>query len=279
MRFKLSASFLVICALSACGPAPAPADLEKETASVEPAPLDPEAPAAEQATLASCGPVTAQGYCGVTFGMTPEQASRSFPVGLESYDGADPDRQSDPNHCFEMFGVEPVQSVSFLVEGRKVGRVDFLTETPRTVDAYNDVGGNIIAVDEVPQDRVNQYGVIDPVTAGDQGPLVKMKGMVEKPPIEQAPSRLKITGRYILQPQVFDLLATQTPGAGGEIQLTDAMQRLMGSQDFHAFKYAGQDYDCGDKLLYLEAFAAMALAHPELGAKAKAVLENVLKKG
>ena len=136
MRFKLSASFLVICALSACGPAPAPADLEKETASVEPAPLDPEAPAAEQAALASCGPVTAQGYCGVTFGMTPEQASRSFPVGLESYDGADPDRQSDPNHCFEMFGVEPVQSVSFLVEGRKVGRVDFLTETPRTADGF-----------------------------------------------------------------------------------------------------------------------------------------------
>jgi UTP--glucose-1-phosphate uridylyltransferase len=131
----------------------------------------------------------------------------------------------------------------------------------------------------VPHERVNQYGVIDPVTAGDKGPLVKMKGMVEKPPIDKAPSNLKITGRYILQPQVFDLLATQTPGAGGEIQLTDAMQRLMSSQDFHAFKYAGQDYDCGDKLLYLEAFAAMALAHPELGAKARAVLEATLKKG
>jgi UTP--glucose-1-phosphate uridylyltransferase len=147
------------------------------------------------------------------------------------------------------------------------------------IDAYNEVGGNIIAVDEVPQERVNQYGVIDPVTAGDAGPLVKMKGMVEKPPIDKAPSRLKITGRYILQPEVFDLLATQTPGAGGEIQLTDAMQRLMSAQDFHAFKYAGQDYDCGDKLLYLEAFAAMALAHPELGARAREVLEATLKKG
>jgi UTP--glucose-1-phosphate uridylyltransferase len=150
------------------------------------------------------------------------------------------------------------------------------------VDAYNKVGGNIVAVDEVPQDRVNQYGVIDPVTAGDpngsRGPLVKMKGMVEKPPVGQAPSRLKITGRYILQPEVFGLLATQTPGAGGEIQLTDAMQRLMGSQDFHAFKYDGKDYDCGDKLLYLEAFAAMALNHPELGAKARDVLEGVLKR-
>jgi UTP--glucose-1-phosphate uridylyltransferase len=145
------------------------------------------------------------------------------------------------------------------------------------VAAYNKVGGNIIAVDEVPADRVNQYGVIDPVTAGDKGPLVKMKGMVEKPPVDKAPSRLKITGRYILQPEVFDLLATQTPGAGGEIQLTDAMQRLMGRQDFHAFKYDGKDYDCGDKLLYLEAFAAMAVAHPDLGAKARDVLEGVLK--
>ncbi len=146
------------------------------------------------------------------------------------------------------------------------------------VAAYNDTGGNIVAVDEVPENRVNQYGVIDPVTAGDAGPLVKMKGMVEKPPVGQAPSRLKITGRYILQPEIFNLLVTQTPGAGGEIQLTDAMLRLMNTQSFHAFKYAGQDYDCGDKLLYLEAFAAMALNHPELGAKAKAVLEAVLKK-
>src|SRR5690606_5690030 len=119
------------------------------------------------------------------------------------------------------------------------------------VRAYNDVGGNIVSVDEVPADRVNQYGVIDPVTAGYAGPLVKMKGMVEKPPVGQAPSRLKITGRYILQPEIFNLLETQTPGAGGEIQLTDAMLRLMDTQAFHAFKYAGQDYDCGDKLLYL----------------------------
>jgi UTP--glucose-1-phosphate uridylyltransferase len=146
------------------------------------------------------------------------------------------------------------------------------------IAAYNEVGGNIIAVDEVPADRVNQYGVIDPTTAGDKGPLVKMKGMVEKPPVGQAPSRLKITGRYILQPEVFDLLATQSPGAGGEIQLTDAMLRLMGRQDFHAFKYDGKDYDCGDKLLYLEAFAAMAVSHPELGVKAREVLEAVLKR-
>jgi UTP--glucose-1-phosphate uridylyltransferase len=146
------------------------------------------------------------------------------------------------------------------------------------VAAYNEVGGNVIAVDEVPAERVSSYGVIDPAEPGATGRLVKMKGMVEKPPVASAPSRLKITGRYILQPEVFDLLATQTPGAGGEIQLTDAMQRLMGSQTFHALKYDGQDYDCGDKLLYLEAFAAMALAHPELGEAARGVLQGVLNR-
>ena len=146
------------------------------------------------------------------------------------------------------------------------------------VEAYNQVGGNIIAVDEVPAERVSSYGVIDPVEPGATGRLVKMKGMVEKPPVASAPSRLKITGRYILQPEVFDLLATQTPGAGGEIQLTDAMQRLMSSQTFHALRYDGQDYDCGDKLLYLEAFAAIALAHPDLGEEARRVLEGVLKR-
>jgi UTP--glucose-1-phosphate uridylyltransferase len=146
------------------------------------------------------------------------------------------------------------------------------------VKAYNQVGGNIIAVDEVPAERVSSYGVIDPAEPNATGRLVKMKGMVEKPPVASAPSRLKITGRYILQPEIFDLLATQTPGAGGEIQLTDAMQRLMGSQTFHAYRYDGQDYDCGDKLLYLEAFAAMALAHPELGDAARGVLQNVLNR-
>lgn len=147
------------------------------------------------------------------------------------------------------------------------------------IEAYNETGGNIVAVDEVPAERVSSYGVIAPADGAGEGPIVRMKGMVEKPPVDKAPSRLKITGRYILQPEVFELLATQTPGAGGEIQLTDAMERLMQSQDFYAFRYQGQDYDCGDKLLYLEAVAAMALAHPELGAKARAVLEAVLKKG
>jgi UTP--glucose-1-phosphate uridylyltransferase len=161
---------------------------------------------------------------------------------------------------------------------------DVLVNGPKSclaqmVEAYNETGGNIVAVDEVPAERVSSYGVIAPADGAGDGPIVRMKGMVEKPPVDKAPSRLKITGRYILQPEVFELLATQTPGAGGEIQLTDAMERLMQSQDFYAFRYQGQDYDCGDKLLYLEAVAAMALNHPELGTKARAVLEAVLKKG
>jgi len=144
------------------------------------------------------------------------------------------------------------------------------------IEAYRQVGGNIVAVDEVPAERVSSYGVIDPLGAPG-GPLIPMKGMVEKPPAAEAPSRLKITGRYILQPEIFDLLATQTPGAGGEIQLTDAMLRLMTRQSFHALRYEGQDYDCGDKLLYLQAFAAMAIAHKDLGKDARRILTDLLK--
>lgn len=145
MRLNLLTPLPIVLALSACGPSSAPEPEPAERASVEPAPLDPEAPAAEQAALASCGPVTAQGYCGVTFGMAPNQASAKFPGGLESYDGADPSGQSDPSHCFEMFGIEPVQGVSFLIEGQKVGRVDLLTEAAKTADGFG-VGTEALAI-------------------------------------------------------------------------------------------------------------------------------------
>lgn len=124
-------------ALGACGgPAPASDGAAGEGASVEPAPLDPAAPAEEKAALASCGPVTAEGYCGVAFGMSPAEAVARFPVKLENYDGADSDMQKDPNHCYEMFAAEPVQGVTFLVENQKVGRVDFLTEAARTAEGF-----------------------------------------------------------------------------------------------------------------------------------------------
>ncbi len=147
------------------------------------------------------------------------------------------------------------------------------------MDHYNEVGGNIIAVDEVPMERVHKYGVIKPAAGADaSSKLIKMDAMVEKPPREEAPSNLKITGRYILQPEIFALLETQGAGAGNEIQLTDSMERLMADQDFYATRFEGDDYDCGDKMLYLQAAAGYALANKEHGAKAREILEELLQR-
>jgi UTP--glucose-1-phosphate uridylyltransferase len=142
-------------------------------------------------------------------------------------------------------------------------------------DAYRKVGGNIIAVE--PTDTPERYGVITPESR--DGRLIKMKGMVEKPKREAAPSNLFISGRYILQPEIFALLESQEPGAGGEIQLTDAMARLMQTQSFHALEYDGVTYDCGDKIGYLRANAAYALANTEYGAQAAETLRKLLAKG
>lgn len=145
------------------------------------------------------------------------------------------------------------------------------------MDAYNKVGGNIIAVDAIPEDRVSNYGVIKP-KAGENyktKKLISMDGMVEKPAIADAPSNLKITGRYILQPELMSLLKDQEAGAGGEIQLTDAMARLMSHQTFHAFVYDGQDYDCGSKLGYLEAVLAFAKIHKEIGTDARDLIKRM----
>ncbi|MEL7113027.1 MAG: UTP--glucose-1-phosphate uridylyltransferase GalU [Pseudomonadota bacterium] len=141
------------------------------------------------------------------------------------------------------------------------------------VDAYNQTGGNIIAVDPVPEERVSSYGVIAP--KGDRnGRMIEMSAMVEKPPREEAPSNLAITGRYILQPEIFGLLADQGAGAGGEIQLTDAMARLMEMQRFFAYEFEGAPYDCGSKLGYFEAVLAHALDHPEIADGARRLISN-----
>jgi UTP--glucose-1-phosphate uridylyltransferase len=140
------------------------------------------------------------------------------------------------------------------------------------VDAYNKVGGNIIAVE--PTDTPERYGVITPESR--DGRLIKMKGMVEKPKREEAPSNLFISGRYILQPEIFELLESQGPGAGNEIQLTDSMARLMGVQPFHAFEYEGTTYDCGDKVGYMRATAAYALANEEHGDRVAAMMRDLL---
>jgi UTP--glucose-1-phosphate uridylyltransferase len=141
-------------------------------------------------------------------------------------------------------------------------------------DVYAEVGGNVIGVEQVPEADTHKYGIVDP--AERNGRRISMRGMVEKPPRGEAPSNLSISGRYILQPQIFDLLATQGRGAGGEIQLTDAMARLMQDQAFTAYEYEGVTHDCGDKIGLLRANVALALKRPDLGEAAREAISALL---
>ena len=130
------------------------------------------------------------------------------------------------------------------------------------VDAFGETRGNLVAVEEVPQHQTNRYGVLDPMS--DDGRLVAIKGLVEKPEPTKAPSRLAVIGRYILLPEIFEHLSLQHRGAGGEIQLTDAMARMIGRAPFHGLRFAGRRFDCGGKLGYLEAMIACALEREDL---------------
>jgi UTP--glucose-1-phosphate uridylyltransferase len=142
------------------------------------------------------------------------------------------------------------------------------------VDAYNEVGGNLISVLEVPREDVSSYGVIDPGTSS--GALTEVRGLVEKPAVENAPSNKIISGRYILQPEVMRTLEGQEKGAGGEIQLTDAMARMIGLQPFHAVTFAGRRYDCGSKTGFIEATLALALEREDLGLEVRRIAERLL---
>jgi UTP--glucose-1-phosphate uridylyltransferase len=148
----------------------------------------------------------------------------------------------------------------------------------QAIAAYDTVGGNIIVVEPAPEGEAHKYGIValDPATAGFDGRLARMTGMVEKPAPGTEPSNLFISGRYILQPEVFELLASQGAGSDGEIQLTDAMVRLMQRQDFHALAYDGVTFDCGDKIGLLRANVAFALAHPELGGRAREAIAALM---
>jgi UTP--glucose-1-phosphate uridylyltransferase len=149
----------------------------------------------------------------------------------------------------------------------------------QAIAAHDAVGGNIIVVEPVPPGEAHKYGIValGETAGGFDGRLARMTGMVEKPPPGTEPTDLFISGRYILQPKLFELLANQAKGAGGEVQLTDAMVRLMATESFHALRYDGVTYDCGDKIGLLRANIAFAVAHPELGAAARAAAEAVLK--
>ncbi|MGH2340234.1 UTP--glucose-1-phosphate uridylyltransferase GalU [Segnochrobactraceae bacterium EtOH-i3] len=142
------------------------------------------------------------------------------------------------------------------------------------MDVYNERGGNVVAVEEIPHDQTHQYGVID-VGAGD-GRVFDITGMVEKPKQGTAPSNLIISGRYILQPEIFSLIEKQEKGAGGEIQITDAMIALLGSQPFTGLKFDGRTFDCGSKIGFLSANVAYALSHPELADDFRAELASLL---
>jgi len=143
------------------------------------------------------------------------------------------------------------------------------------VEAYDQVGGNLISVLEVPHEEVSSYGVIDP--GASEGALTQVLGLVEKPPVDKAPSNKIISGRYILQPEVMRTLETQGAGAGGEIQLTDAMAQMIGTQPFHAVTFAGRRYDCGSKLGFVEATLALALEREDMGADVRVMAERLLR--
>jgi len=148
----------------------------------------------------------------------------------------------------------------------------------QAIAAQKAVGGNIVVVEPAPEGDAHKYGIValGEVAAGFDGRLARMTGMVEKPAPGTEPSNLFISGRYILQPEVFELLGDQAAGSGGEIQLTDAMARLLQRQDFHALAYDGTTYDCGDKIGLLRANVAFALASREFGVQAREAIAALL---
>ena len=144
--------------------------------------------------------------------------------------------------------------------------------TAQLAEAYRETGGNVVAIEEVPRERVNKYGVLD--VEKDMGRLVSIKGLVEKPDVDKAPSNLTVIGRYVLMPEVIGHLAKMERGAGGEVQLTDGMAKLIGTQPFHGLRYQGRRFDCGDKIGFLEAQIAFALQRPELAGAVRGFLDR-----
>ncbi len=150
-----------------------------------------------------------------------------------------------------------------------------LSETPVTkqlANAYYETGGCVVAVTEVPHEQTQRYGILD--VGADDGRLVEVKGLVEKPKPEDAPSDLSIIGRYVLTSGVIQHLSRMERGAGGEVQLTDAMAKMIGHEPFHGLRYEGRRFDCGDKIGFLEAQIAFALKRPDMGPAVKQFLSG-----
>jgi UTP--glucose-1-phosphate uridylyltransferase len=149
------------------------------------------------------------------------------------------------------------------------------TCTAQLVAAHEKTGGSVVAVVEVPREQTKSYGIAAIKTEKDG--LAEITGMVEKPKPEEAPSQLAIIGRYVLLPEVFDHLDRHETGAGGEIQLTDAMAKMIGKSPFHAMRYTGGRYDCGNRAGFLEANVAVALGRADTAAETRALLTRLLK--
>jgi UTP--glucose-1-phosphate uridylyltransferase len=150
-----------------------------------------------------------------------------------------------------------------------------LSEVPclkQLADAYRQTGGNVVAVTEVPREQTDRYGILK--VGHDNGKLVEVTGLVEKPSPADAPSNLSIIGRYVLMPEVIGHLARMERGAGNEVQLTDGMAKLIGEQPFHGLRYEGRRFDCGDKIGFLEAQIAFALKRPELAGAVREFLKT-----
>jgi UTP--glucose-1-phosphate uridylyltransferase len=158
----------------------------------------------------------------------------------------------------------------FLADELMVGQPGCMKQM---VDAYHGVGGNVVCGYEVPADQTHNYGVVDP--GAENGPLVEVKGLVEKPPQGAAPSNLMIPGRYILQPEVMRVLESQERGAGNEIQLTDAMAQMIGGQPFHAYRFGGRRFDCGSKAGFINANIALALDHADIAEDVRAFIQGL----
>jgi len=144
--------------------------------------------------------------------------------------------------------------------------------TQQLAEAYYETGGSVVAVTEVPRDQTNKYGILK--IGKDDGRLVEVTGLVEKPKPEDAPSNLSIIGRYVLLPDVIEHLSRMERGAGNEVQLTDSMARMIGHTPFHGLRYKGTRFDCGDKIGFLEAQIAFALQRPDMAPHVRKFLKK-----
>jgi UTP--glucose-1-phosphate uridylyltransferase len=215
--------------------------------------------------------------------MTLRERQRQADLDLLSQDLPEPGttsftRQQEPlglGHAVwcarELVGHEPFALLlpDMLVQGKRSCLAQMIDAARELAD-----NANVIAVEEVPHDRVNAYGVVG--VGERKGPLFALTQMVEKPPVDKAPSNLIITGRYILQPEIFDILAAQQRGTGGEIQLTDAMIALAKTQPFYGLEFEGETFDCGSKIGFLAANIAYALARPDIAPALRVELKRII---